>query len=83
MGKTLRIAMGSIAVGIVVLCMKLLAWWLTGSVALLSDALESTVNVATAIAALIAIRVAARPADATHPYGHHKAEFFSDRKSVV
>ncbi|MDP0928755.1 cation diffusion facilitator family transporter [Paracoccus onubensis] len=77
MGKTLQIAMGSIAVGIVVLCMKLLAWWLTGSVALLSDALESTVNVATAIAALIAIRVAARPADAGHPYGHHKAEFFS------
>lgn len=77
MGKTLQIAMGSIAVGLVVLCMKLLAWWITGSVALLSDALESTVNVATAIAALIAIRVAARPADAGHPYGHHKAEFFS------
>ncbi|RJE86500.1 cation diffusion facilitator family transporter [Paracoccus onubensis] len=77
MGKTLQIAMGSIAVGVVVLCMKLVAWWLTGSVALLSDALESTVNVATAIAALIAIRVAARPADAGHPYGHHKAEFFS------
>ena len=77
MGKTLQIAMGSIAVGLVVLCMKLLAWWMTGSVALLSDALESTVNVATAIAALIAIRVAARPADSSHPYGHHKAEFFS------
>lgn len=77
MGKTLHIAVGSIAVGLVVLCMKTLAWWLTGSVALLSDALESTVNVATAIAALIAIRVAARPADAGHPYGHHKAEFFS------
>lgn len=56
---------------------KTLAWWLTGSVALLADALESTVNVATAIAAFIAIRIAARPADASHPYGHHKAEFFS------
>lgn len=77
MGKTLQIAMGSIAVGLAVLGLKLLAWWLTGSVALLSDALESTVNLATAIAALIAIRVAARPADAGHPYGHHKAEFFS------
>ena len=69
--------MGSILVGLVVLALKTLAWWLTGSVALLSDALESTVNVATAIAALIAIRIAARPADHGHPYGHHKAEFFS------
>ena len=50
---------------------------MTGSVALLSDALESTVNVATAFAALIAIQVAAKPADANHPYGHNKAEFFS------
>lgn len=77
MTDTLKIAVGSIIVGMVVLALKLLAWWLTGSVALLSDALESTVNVATAFAALIAIRVAARPADAGHPYGHHKAEFFS------
>jgi cation diffusion facilitator family transporter len=74
---TLRLAIGSIFVGALVLAIKTLAWWLTGSIALLSDALESTVNVATAIAALIAIRVAARPADSSHPYGHHKAEFFS------
>lgn len=74
---THRIAIGSIVVGLVVLALKTLAWWLTGSVALMSDALESTVNVATAIAALIAIRVAAKPADRGHPYGHHKAEFFS------
>jgi len=60
-----------------VLALKTLAWWMTGSIALLSDALESTVNVATAIAALIAIRLASRPADANHPYGHHKAELFS------
>lgn len=77
MNTTLKIAMGSIAVGLAVLALKLLAWWLTGSIALLSDALESTVNVATALAALIAIRVAQRPADDGHPYGHHKAEFFS------
>lgn len=77
MSTTLRIAIGSIVVGLVVLALKTLAWWLTGSVALMSDALESTVNVATAIAALIAIRVAAKPADQGHPYGHHKAEFFS------
>lgn len=77
MTSTFRIAIGSVIVGLVVLALKALAYWLTGSVALLSDALESTVNVATAIAALLAIQVAALPADANHPYGHHKAEFFS------
>lgn len=74
---TERIALGSIAIGITVLALKTLAWWLTGSVALLSDAMESIVNVVTALAALIAIRIAAQPADREHPYGHHKAEFFS------
>lgn len=77
MNRTIKIALGSIAVGIVVLGLKTLAWHITGSVALLSDALESTVNVATALAALIAIRIAQRPADPGHPYGHHKAEFMS------
>ena len=77
MNRTLKIALGSIMVGIVVLGLKTLAWRMTGSVALLSDALESTVNVATALAALIAIRIAQRPADQSHPYGHHKAEFLS------
>ncbi|GGB08659.1 cation diffusion facilitator family transporter [Allosediminivita pacifica] len=77
MSTPIRLAIGSIIIGALVLGIKTLAWWMTGSVALLSDALESTVNVATAVAALIAIRVAARPADDTHPYGHHKAEFFS------
>ncbi|CAG0906938.1 unnamed protein product [Cyprideis torosa] len=77
MAPALRIATGSVFVGVLVLCIKLLAWWLTGSVALLSDALESIVNVATALAALIALRVALRPADARHPFGHHKAEYFS------
>ena len=77
MSTTIKLAIGSIIVGVMVLAIKMLAWWLTGSVALFSDALESTVNVATAIAALIAIRIAARPADASHPYGHDKAEFFS------
>ena len=77
MSKVIKLAVGSILVGLVVLGLKLLAWWMTGSIALLSDALESTVNLATAIAALVAIRVAALPADANHPYGHHKAELFS------
>ncbi|WP_407050622.1 cation diffusion facilitator family transporter [Methyloraptor flagellatus] len=75
--KTTTIAVGSLFVGIIVLALKGVAYWLTGSVALLSDALESTVNVATAVAALIAIKVAEQPADDNHPYGHHKAEFFS------
>lgn len=77
MTKVVRMGIGSIVLGLGVLGLKLLAWAMTGSVALLSDALESIVNVATAIAALVAIRVAARPADANHPYGHHKAELFS------
>jgi cation diffusion facilitator family transporter len=77
MTKTIKLAIGSLIIGFVVLGLKALAWRMTGSIALLSDALESIVNVATAIAALVAIRVAARPADANHPYGHHKAEFFS------
>ena len=73
----MKLAIGSIAVGALVLALKTLAWWMTGSVALLSDALESTVNLAAAFAALAAIRVAARPADDNHPFGHHKAEVFS------
>lgn len=77
MSRTEKIAIGSIVIGLIVLALKALAWQVTGSVALMSDALESTVNVATAVAALIAIRIASRPPDHTHPYGHHKAEFFS------
>lgn len=77
MPTALKLAVGSLVVGCVVLGLKTLAWWMTGSVALLSDALESTVNLATAFTALVAIRFAARPADASHPFGHHKAEYFS------
>ena len=77
MSATLKLAIGSLFVGCLVLGLKTLAWWMTGSVALMSDSLESTVNLATAIAALVAIQVAARPADSNHPYGHHKAEYFS------
>ena len=72
-----RIAMGTIVVGLLVLAMKGAAWWMTGSAALYSDALESVVNVVASIIALMALRFAALPADANHPYGHQKAEFFS------
>ncbi|MHA6298448.1 cation diffusion facilitator family transporter [Devosia sp. CAU 1758] len=75
--RTLAIATTSILIGVIVLGLKFLAWWLTGSIALYSDALESIVNVVTAIAALIAVRLTQRPADATLPYGYHKAEYFS------
>ncbi len=59
------------------LALKTGAWWITGGAALYSDALESTVNVAASAIALWALRVAAKPADANHPYGHDKAEFFA------
>jgi cation diffusion facilitator family transporter len=71
------LALGSIAVGIVVLALKYAAYHLTGSVALLSDAIESIVNVVTAAVAFITISLSAKPADEEHPYGHHKAEYFS------
>ena len=72
-----RFALGSTLAGCIVLGLKGAAWWLTGSVALYSDALESTVNVAASLIAWSALRFAARPADANHPYGHDKAEFFA------
>lgn len=71
-----RIAFASIGIAIIVLALKALAAWWSGSVALLSDAIESIVNVVTAIAALAAIRYAAQPADDDHPFGHDKAEYF-------
>jgi cation diffusion facilitator family transporter len=77
MSKTLNLAVGSLIVGLAVLGLKFVAFWLTGSIALYSDALESTVNVATAIVALLAVRFAALPADKHHPYGYHKVEYFS------
>lgn len=71
------LATASVGVAVLVLGLKAGAWWLTGSVALFADALESVVNVAAAGAALMAIRFAALPPDANHPYGHTKAEYFS------
>jgi cation diffusion facilitator family transporter len=67
----------SIAVAVITIAMKSLAWWITDSVGLLSDAMESFVNLASAAFALLMVTIARRPADADHPYGHHKAEYFS------
>ncbi len=77
MSSLTKIAAGSIAIGVVVFLLKLLAWWLTGSVALYSDAIESIVNVVAAAAALYAVHLAQMPPDKEHPYGHHKAEYFA------
>jgi cation diffusion facilitator family transporter len=72
-----RYAIQSLGVACVVLALKSLAYWITGSIALLSDALESIINVAVAGAAYFALRVSETPPDAQHPFGHHKAEYFS------
>ncbi|WP_407572568.1 cation diffusion facilitator family transporter [Deinococcus altitudinis] len=73
----IRSAFYSLLLGLVVLALKGGAYLLTHSVALYSDALESIINVVAAGAALTALWVAQRPADANHPYGHQKAEYFS------
>ena len=72
-----RYAWISIAAALATIALKTLAWWLTGSVGLLSDALESLVNLAAAMLALSMLRLAASPPDADHPYGFSKAEYFS------
>jgi len=77
MTKAIKLALGSIAIGCGVFALKFLAYWITGSVALLSDAIESIVNIAAAAAALLALRISAMPADDNHPYGHSKVEYFS------
>ncbi len=67
----------SIAAALATIALKTGAWWLTDSVSLLSDALESLVNLAGAMFALAMVTIAAQPPDADHPYGHYKAEYFS------
>ncbi len=72
-----RLLMASIGVALVTIALKTLAWWLTDSVGLLSDAMESLVNLASAMFGLLMVTVAESPPDEDHPYGHHKAEYFS------
>src|SRR3546814_9680097 len=76
-----RLALASIGIGVLVLWFKFLACRLTGSVALYSDALESIINVATAIAAFVAVRVSAMPADDNHPY--RSEEHTSELQSLM
>ncbi|NCV62558.1 MAG: cation transporter [Betaproteobacteria bacterium] len=75
--STRHLLWASVAVAVITIVMKTWAWYLTDSVGLLSDAMESFVNLASAIFALLMVTVAQQPADAEHPYGHHKAEYFS------
>ncbi|VCU70357.1 Ferrous-iron efflux pump FieF [Pigmentiphaga humi] len=77
MNRSTRLGLASIAVGVLVLGLKYIGYLLTGSVALYSDALESIINVATALITVVAVAVSAIPADANHPYGHNKAEYLS------
>jgi cation diffusion facilitator family transporter len=72
-----RMLWASVVVALVTIALKTGAWWLTDSVGLLSDAMESLVNLASAVFGLMMVTIAARPADDEHPYGHHKAEYFS------
>lgn len=67
----------SIAVAVLTIAMKSLAWWVTGSMGLLSDAMESLVNLASAAFGLLMVTIAHRPPDSDHPFGHTKAEYFS------
>ncbi|PPE65060.1 cation diffusion facilitator family transporter [Caldimonas caldifontis] len=67
----------SIAAAVATIGLKTAAWWVTGSVGLLSDAMESFVNLAAAVFALAMVTVAHAPADEEHPFGHGKAEYFS------
>ena len=67
----------SALVAMVTIVLKTLAWWFTDSIGLLSDAMESVVNLASAMFGLLMVTLAAQPADEEHPYGHHKAEYFS------
>lgn len=72
-----RLLWASVAVAGATIVLKTLAWHLTGSVALLSDAMEAFVNLAGAMFALLMVTIAQRPADEGHPFGHSKAEYFS------
>ncbi len=74
---TVRVQQWVVAASILLFALKMMAYWLTNSVAVLTDALESTVNVVTGFTGLYSLRIAARPRDENHPYGHGKVELLS------
>ena len=75
--ENIRIQQWIVVVALVLFVMKMVAYYLTQSIAILTDALESTVNVIAGFIGLYSLRVAAKPRDEDHPYGHGKAEFLS------
>ncbi len=77
MNKSTKVALFTLAISLIVLLLKTKAYYATLSVSVLSDALETVVNVITAMIALIAVKIANEPADEDHPYGHGKLEYFS------
>ncbi|MEM9530899.1 MAG: cation diffusion facilitator family transporter [Pseudomonadota bacterium] len=72
-----RAVLASVVAGVIILAAKLLAYRLTGSAAVLSDALESVINVVASVFATFSVYIAAKPPDENHPYGHGKVEYFS------
>ena len=78
-----KFALLSIAAAFATIGLKTLAWWLTGSVGLLSDALEATVNLAGATVTLVMLTVAALPPDDEHAFGYSKAEYFASGLEAV
>ena len=72
-----RLLQASVAAALLTMALKTGAWWLTGSVGLLADAMESLVNLSSAMFGLWMVTIAQKPADEAHPHGHHKAEYFS------
>ena len=74
--QRVRVAQLNIVVSLFVLGLKFLGYYVSGSTAIFSDALETLINVLTAVTALVVIRLVAMPADENHPYGHGKLEFF-------
>ena len=77
MSRNVKVALFTLAVSVVVLAFKTAAYYATHSLAVMSDALETVVNVITAVIALYAVKFAAVPADEDHPYGHGKSEYLS------
>lgn len=75
--RLFRLLWLSVAAAVATITLKTVAWLLTGSVGLLSDAAESVVNLVAAVVAMAALRWASKPADEEHAYGHQKAEYFS------
>ncbi|MDQ7086690.1 MAG: cation diffusion facilitator family transporter [Acidobacteriota bacterium] len=76
-GRTVVVMSAVLVLAVLIGGLKVVAWWLTSSQALLSDAVESLVNVLTGAFGLFSVVYASRPADSSHPYGHGRIEFFS------